>query len=108
MSRYGLVEFWRPRAQWYALSREGKERFVAGIRENVATLERRGAKLLGVYLCRPTSDWDGMAFWDCPNMEMVEAVAEGSESHGWYHYFEGANVAGKLQTLEDWIAHVTR
>ena len=49
-----------------------------------------------------------MAFWDCPNIEMAEAVAEGSESHGWYHYFEGANVAGGVQTLEDWVKHVLR
>ncbi len=108
MTKYGLVEFWRPRPEWYALSRAEKERFVAGIRENVDSLERRGAKLLGVYLCRATSDWDGMAFWECPNIEMVEAVAEGSESHDWYRYFEGTNVAGNLQTLEDWIAHVVR
>ncbi len=108
MTKYGLVEFWRPRPEWYGLSRAEKERFVAGIRENVGSLERRGAKLLGVYLCRATSDWDGMAFWECPNIEMVEAVAEGSESHDWYRYFEGTNVAGNLQTLEDWIAHVVR
>jgi len=108
MGRYGLVEFWRPRPEWYALSREEKERFVEGIRENVSSLEKRGAKLLGVYLCRGSSDWDGMAFWECPNIEMAEAVAEGSESHRWYHYFEGSNFVGNVQSLEDWVKHVMR
>jgi hypothetical protein len=46
MPRYGLVEFWRPRPEWYAMSRKEKEEFVEGIRENVASLEKRGAKLL--------------------------------------------------------------
>jgi hypothetical protein len=44
MPRYGLVEFWRPRPEWYAMSRKEKEEFVEGIRENVATLEKRGAR----------------------------------------------------------------
>jgi len=106
--KYGLMETWRPRPEWFALSAEEKEKFIESIRENVDTLEKRGNKLLGIYWTMPTSSWDGMAFWECPDAESMEAVAEGSFSHDWYRYFEGSNIAGRVQNFEQWAAHVTQ
>ncbi len=108
MPTYGLVEFWKPRDNWYDLTPEEKNRFLDGIRENIATLSAKGVKRLGIYRCRGFGDWDGMAFFECPDAESVEAVAEGSESHDWYHYFEGNNIAGTFQSLEEWASHVAR
>ncbi len=108
MAKYGLVEFWKPRDNWYDLTKEKKAAFLDGIRENVATLSARGVKLIGIYRCRGFGDWDGMAFFECPDAASVEAVAEGSESHDWYHYFEGDNIVGTFQSLEEWAAHVDR
>ena len=108
MAKYGLVEFWKPRDNWYDLTKEQKAAFLDGIRENIATLSARGVKLIGIYRCRGFGDWDGMAFFECPDADSVEAVAEGSESHDWYHYFEGSNIVGTFQSLEEWAAHVDR
>jgi hypothetical protein len=38
MAKYGLVEFWKPRDNWYDLTKEQKAAFLDGIRENIATL----------------------------------------------------------------------
>lgn len=106
--KYGLVELWKPRDNWYDLPAAEKQRFLDGGRENIATLEGRGIKLIGIYRCRGFGDWDGMAFFECPDADSVEAVAEGSESHDWYRYFEGDNIVGTVQSLEDRAAHVAR
>ena len=108
MTTYGLVEYWKPRDNWYDLSSDEKEKFLDGIRENISTLGGRGVKLIGIYRCRAFGEWDGMAFFECPDADGVEAVAEGSESHDWYHYFEGDNVVGTLQSTEEWASHVAR
>lgn len=108
MPKYGLVEYWKPRDNWYDLTLEEKDAFLDGIRENISQLEARGVNLIGIYRCRGFGEWDGMAFFECPDAEAVEAVAEGSESHDWYHYFEGDNVVGTLQSVEEWASHVRR
>lgn len=108
MAIYGMTEFWRPRPEWYALSRKEREAFVEQIKENLAWLDGQGVKLLGIYHSRALGDWDGFAFFEAPSIEGIEAVAAGSESRDWFHYYEGNNIAGKLQTTDEWAAHVVR
>ncbi len=106
--RYGMVELWRPRPEWYAMPQKEKERFVEGIRENLENLDKLGIRLLSIWSTRGFTDWDGMAFFEAPDMEAIAAISHGSESFDWYHHFEGNNIAGEFQSTEDWAQHVLK
>jgi hypothetical protein len=104
MATYTLLEIWKPRPEWYALPNAHKRKFIGKIRETLGTLDQSGAKLLGLWRCRATSErgWDVMAYWQFPSFQAIEELIDGNEKFGWNRYFEQINMVGKSITAEEW------
>ncbi len=102
---YTLVEIWRPRPEWYALSKERKQNLVSKGGELIGKIIGKGAKVIGSYRCRANSEggWDMIGLWEMPSFDLVVELAEAVEKLGWNRYFEQVNMVGKSIPLEDYF-----
>ena len=105
MANFTLLEIWRPRPEWYALPNQKKQQFIARSGEVLGSVIEKGAKILGVYRCRAASShgWDMLGYWEMPNYELVNDLAEQLDKMGWNRYFEQINYIGTATTAEDYM-----
>jgi len=105
MAKYFLVETWRPRPEWYALSKEQKSEFVEQVSALLSGFVDKGAKVLGLGRCRALSEsgWDATGFWEMPNAEMVIELAEAVERLGWNHYFDQINTVSSVSSPAEYF-----
>lgn len=103
---YVLAEIWRPRPEWYSLPRQQKEKLVSRGGELIGEVVKKGAKVVGAYRCRATSDggWDMIGIWEMPSFELVSELAKLTEKLGWNRYFEQINVVGERIELEEYFS----
>jgi hypothetical protein len=100
---YGVVELWKPKPSWHALSSEEKQGYINQLPKMLEQLMSAGVKLHGMYWSRYGSDYQFFASWEMPNQEMVEALARGLEEASWYRYFDQVAYTGKAVTLEEFL-----
>ncbi len=105
MSACSLVEIWRPRPQWYALSRSQREEFLEKGKAAIGGVAVKGANLLGVHRCRALSEggWDVFAYWQMPSIDVAVELSERIEKIGWNRYFEQVNLVGKTISTEEYF-----
>lgn len=110
MEGCGLVEIWRSRPEWHALTRASKEQFLDKGKGVIQEVTDKGAKLLGVYQCRAFSDggWAFFCDWQMPNLDLVIELAERLEQIGWNQYFEQINYVGKAITTDEYFNGLLR
>lgn len=104
MTRYGVIELWRPKSSWYALSRSEKERFLAQTRDRLGDLMKQGAEARGPFRARFASRWDAFALWEMPTLELVTGLAEANEEGGWFRYFEQEQIVGQSTTTPQYVS----
>lgn len=103
MPDYGLVEMFRPRPEWYALSRDERRAFLDHCRREIERLLGEGIRFLGVYAGRWTGEWHGFSVCECPGPEATERWIEAAERAGWFRYFEQVNLTGRKMSLEEYF-----
>jgi hypothetical protein len=105
MAQYTLLEIWRPRPEWYALSTQKKKDFVARSGEILSAVIGKGAKIIGVYRCRAASSegWDMLGYWEMPSFDLIGELADRLDKMGWNRYFEQINLVGTATTAEDYM-----
>jgi hypothetical protein len=105
MANFTLLEIWRPRPAWYALSNQKKKDFVARSGEVLGAVMEKGAKITGVFKCRAASSdgWDMMGYWEMPSFDLVGELADRLDKMGWNRYFEQINFVGTATTAEDYL-----
>jgi len=99
----GIFEIWRPRPEWYALSDEEKRDFISQFPSFQEAVAERGAVDIakGSYRCRIGSEWDTFSFYEVPDYETAEYLAEVGDALGWHRYFEHVFIVGrKITQLE--------
>ncbi|MEE9219309.1 MAG: DUF6616 family protein [Acidobacteriota bacterium] len=102
-AQYGLVEMFRPRSEWYALSRDQRQAFLDNSRREIERLLAGGVRFLGVYASRWSSEWHGFSVCECPSAESQQEWIEAAERAGWFRYFEQVNLAGRKMSLDDYF-----
>jgi hypothetical protein len=108
MKEFGLIEFFRPRANWYQLSSEERAAFLEKVTSSITQAEDSGAKLHGPYRCRWSTEWEMFAFWELKSLEAVEALAQDAEDIGWYKYFEQSNIVGSKSTPKEYSEKIEK
>ena len=103
MNEFGLVEMFRPRPEWYALSRDARQAFLDNCRREIERLLAGGVRFVGVYAGRWTGEWHGFSVCECPSAEAAEDWIEAAERAGWFRYFEQVNVAGRKMSLQEYF-----
>ena len=105
MQACSLVEIWRTRPEWHALSPSQKQEFHTKGQAAIRAVAAKGAKLLGIHRCRALSEggWDVFAYWQMPNVDLVVELAERLDQMGWNRYFEQINYVGKTVTAEEYF-----
>jgi hypothetical protein len=105
MNAYSLIEIWRPRPDWYALSRQQKQDFVAKGTEILGGIAAKGGQLIGIHRCRSLSEggWDVFAYWQMPTADLIVELSEQVELIGWNRYFEQINFVGKTLSPEVYL-----
>ncbi len=106
MQECGLVEVWRTRPEWFALSKSQRQEFLSKGQAVLSSLAERGAKLMGLHRCRSISEggWDLFAYWQMPSLDLVIELAERLDRLGWNRYFEQINYCGKTFTADEYFA----
>ncbi len=103
MPDYGLIEMFRPRPEWYALSREERRTFLASCRREIERLLGGGVRFLGVYASRWSGEWHGYSACECPGADSAQEWIDAAEKAGWFRYFEQANLVGRKMSLEEYF-----
>ena len=105
MAQFTLLEIWRPRPEWFALSGQKKKEFVARSGEVLGSVIEKGAKILGVYKCRAASSdgWDMLGYLEMPSFDLIGELADKLDKMGWNRYFEQINLVGTATTAEDYM-----
>lgn len=106
MEDCSLVEIWRTRPEWFALSQTQRQEFLSKGQAILQSLAEKGAKLLGIHRCRALSEggWDLFAYWQMPTLDLVVEIAERLDRIGWNRYFDQVNYVGKTITTEEYFA----
>jgi len=83
----GWIVMWYPRASWYELSAEDRQRLVDDLRRVARQAETAGATLLGSFYCRGQSDYEGVTCWTLPDLAAIEVLYADLERAGFRTYF---------------------
>jgi hypothetical protein len=107
MAACSLVEIWRPRPEWYALTKSQKQDLLGKGAAVIESVTKKGAKLVGIHRCRALSEggWDVFAYWEMPSIDLAVELSERIEQQlDWSRYFEQVNYVGKTISTEEYFA----
>ena len=94
-SRIGWVNFWKPKDEWYYLSRAERDRLLGeweAIREAAIA---RGAVCFGSYECRASTAWARVALWEFPDLDALTGMVDALAAAAYYQYFAEENAFGR-------------
>jgi hypothetical protein len=103
---YVVVEMWRRREAWFALSEEKRESILEAAMRRVGHWKDQGVELVQLAQLRWNSRWEAMAIWRIPRIEFLELFAESSHAEAWDVYFEHSSLVGSPLTLKEYCAAI--
>jgi hypothetical protein len=104
---YYLVESWKAKPAFLALSREEREAFFAAVGSAIDSLSGLGVQTIGWGRADTdrqhdtSSEW--FAIWHAPDAELGTVFLDGVQASGWYNYFEQTNIRGRLGSVTEAI-----
>jgi hypothetical protein len=92
--RIGWINFWKPKDEWYYLSREDRERLM-GTWDAIRTAAMdEGASRLGSYECRASTAWARVSLWEFPDLAVLTSMVDALADAAYYQYFAEENAFG--------------
>jgi hypothetical protein len=96
-----VIEQWKYKSSWKALSTADREAFIQGVGQAVEMLAKQGITTLGFGLNDESTElrapYDFWAVWQCPSAAGAAAFLDAVSGSGWYDLFELKNMSGELQ-----------
>ena len=92
--RIGWINFWKPKDEWYYLSRDERERLMGEWEAIRTAAKSEGARQLGTYECRASTAWARVSLWEFPELDVLTRMVEALADAAYYQYFAEENAFG--------------
>lgn len=96
---YVYVELWNVTAKWMQLSKQKREDFFNEIGPGIQKLMEQGVEVVGWAKNDEhtpyRSDYQYIAVWKMPTLQLVETLEQAVADSGWHKYFTQVNARGQ-------------
>lgn len=93
----GFFAMWRRTDTFYNVDEETWKASDKAVREAFGFARNAGARMLGRYDCRWSTEWEYFTFWQVPSLEVLEATMERLEPAGDFRFAESRHFVGMLE-----------
>lgn len=100
---YGFVAFWKATDSWFCADQKTKDRFMEALREIMEEARSKGIRMLGTYDCSWSSQWRYFTFWQCPDIEVLQATMKRLADIGDINHFNIQHHYVGRKVLEDLV-----